>query len=120
MRLWLLTFILLTASGLVAPAPAATPFDGRWSVSIVTERGDCDRGYRFDVRIENGRLVYDGEGGFDFSGTVAPNGAVTVTVGKGSQSASGSGRLAARSGSGTWLGRSPSGACAGRWDAERR
>jgi hypothetical protein len=116
----LLAFAPLRSPDLVSPALAASPFDGRWSVSIVTEKGDCDRGYRYDIRIEDGRLVYDGEGGFSFSGAVAPSGAVTVTVGRGSQHASGAGRLAARNGSGTWRGRSSAGECAGRWDAERR
>lgn len=119
-RPWLLAFALLASPALASPAFAATPFDGRWSVSIVTEQGDCDRGYRYDVRIENGRLSYDGEGGFSFSGAVAADGAVRVAVSKGSQSANGAGRLSARSGSGTWRGRSSAGECSGRWDAERR
>ncbi|MGE0565431.1 MAG: hypothetical protein AB7O50_13040 [Pseudolabrys sp.] len=112
--------ILIAALVLAAPALAATGFDGRWSVSIVTEKGDCDRGYRYDFRIENGRLLYDGDGSFELSGAVATSGAVNVSISKGGQSASGSGRLSARSGSGTWRGRSSSGECVGRWEAERR
>ena len=115
---------LLIAFALIAtpamPALAASSFDGRWSVLIVTERGDCDRAYRYEVKVENGNLKYDGEGGFDLSGAVAANGAVNVAIGKGSQSATGRGRLTARGGQGSWQGRSANGACAGRWEAERR
>lgn len=119
-RPWLLALAVMASPALAFPGLAATPFDGRWSVSIVTEKGDCDRGYRYEVRVENGRLSYDGEGDFSISGAVAADGAVRVAVSKGGQSASGVGRLSARSGSGTWRGRSSAGECAGRWDAERR
>ncbi|MGB6965319.1 MAG: hypothetical protein WBD90_12715, partial [Xanthobacteraceae bacterium] len=36
---------------------AAPRYDGLWSVSIVTEKGDCDRGYRCPIRISNGQLA---------------------------------------------------------------
>jgi hypothetical protein len=37
---------------LASSASFAVPrYDGLWSVSIVTEKGDCDRGYRYPVRI---------------------------------------------------------------------
>ena len=120
MRLTALVAALIATSASAVSAHAAAGFDGRWSVSIVTETGDCDRGYRYDIRIENGRLRYDGDGSFEFSGKVMPNGAVSVAVSKGSRSASGRGRLTARAGSGTWRGRASGGDCAGRWVAERR
>ena len=42
------------APALISPARAAN-FDGTWSVLIITQSGDCDRAYRYPVRIANGR-----------------------------------------------------------------
>jgi hypothetical protein len=112
---------ILAASAVPAvPAPiAAKPnFDGAWSVLIVTERGTCDRAYRYPVRISNGSVGYAGEASFNVSGRVGANGAVTVTVSRGNQSASGSGMLSSSDGSGYW--RTASGECSGTWTAERR
>jgi hypothetical protein len=85
-------------------------------VSIVTEKGDCDRGYRYPIRISNGTLVNAGDTMFNISGKVAATGAITVNVSAGGKSANGSGRLAGDSGNGRWTG----GSCSGTWSAERR
>jgi hypothetical protein len=91
---------LVAVSALTAaPANAGAPrYDGMWSVSIVTQKGD------------------GGSDPFTISGKVAPSGAITVTVSSGSKSATGSGHLAGNSGEGLWHG----GACSGTWTAERR
>ena len=105
---------IVTAS---ASSNAAPPrYDGLWSVSIVTEKGDCDRGYRYPIRIANGALANGGSDPFTISGKVAPSGAITVIVSHGDKSATGSGRLAGDSGEGHWTG----GSCSGSWTAERR
>jgi len=104
------------AAASVSSHAAAPRYDGMWSVSIVTEKGDCDRGYRYPIRIANGTLVNGGSDPFTISGTVAPSGAITVTVSHGGKSASGSGRLAGDTGEGRWTG----GSCSGSWTAERR
>jgi hypothetical protein len=113
---------ILAASAVPAsPAPiaAAKPnFNGTWSVLIVTEQGTCDRAYRYPVRISNGSVGYAGEASFNVTGRVGANGAVTVTVSRGGQSASGSGMLSTSDGSGYW--RTASGECSGTWTAERR
>ena len=113
---------LLAASALPAsPAPISATkqsFDGTWSVLIVTEKGTCDRAYRYPVRISNGAVGYAGEASFNVSGSVGANGAVTVTVSRGNQSARGSGHLSASDGSGHWV--AGSGECSGSWTAERR
>ncbi len=109
----------VVASALVAATAsnAGTPrYDGLWSVSIVTEKGDCDRGYRYPIRIAHGMLANGGSDPFAISGRVTPSGGITVTVSHGEQSATGSGRLAGNSGTGYWHG----GACSGSWTAERR
>ena len=118
----LTAFAVLTASALPAsPAPmtaAKQSFDGAWSVLIVTEKGTCDRAYRYPVRISNGSVGYAGQASFDVSGSVGSNGAVTVMVSKGNQAARGSGQLSATGGSGRWV--AASGECSGSWTAERR
>src|SRR5690348_9299008 len=118
-RFILIGAVLCAMAGAFAPAQAAS-FDGRWSVLIVTERGDCDRGYRYEVGVHDGRLVYTGEGSFGLTGSVSPSGAIKARVTKGSQYADASGRLSGSSGAGRWQGRGSSGACSGRWEAERR
>ncbi len=101
-------------------ASARMPFDGNWSVSIWTEKGECDRGYRYELKIDNGNVAYRGRENFDVSGRVDGSGAVTVRVARGERSAAGSGRLSVNGGRGTWKGRAPSGECSGYWEAERR
>src|SRR5215203_3291721 len=111
--------LAILASSIVpaAPAPiAAKPnFDGNWSVLIVTEKGTCDRAYRYPVKIENGAVGYAGSASFTVSGKVGDNGAVTVLVARGSTSAKGQGRLSGTDGSGLWT--AGSGECSGTWTA---
>jgi hypothetical protein len=105
------------AAGLVATPSFAVPnYDGLWSVSIVTEKGECDRGYRYPIRIANGKLINAGDTMFTISGKVGSSGVITVSVSAGGKSANGSGRLAGHGGSGRWVG----GTCSGSWTAERR
>jgi hypothetical protein len=113
----------VTMAPLVAtPVWAANPasFNGTWSVLIMTDKGSCDRAYRYPVRVANGRVSYAGQADFDVNGSVRPNGAVNVTVTKGRQRASGSGRLQDGSGFGRWRGGSGPDACSGTWTAEKR
>ena len=101
-----------------APMPSAKSFDGGWSVLIVTEKGTCDRAYRYPVKIANGSVGYAGTASFNVAGKVGQNGAITVTVSRGSNSATGTGRMSGTDGSGTWT--AASGECSGTWSAERR
>jgi hypothetical protein len=118
----LAAFAMLAVSAMpAAPAPISAGkqnLDGNWSVLIVTEQGTCDRAYRYPVRISNGSVGYAGEASFNVSGSVGANGAVTVTVSKGSQSARGTGQLSGNGGAGRWT--AGSGECSGSWTAERR
>jgi hypothetical protein len=109
----------LWAAAAAAAATAVSQFDGTWSVSIVTDSGECDRGYRYALHIANGKITYDNPS-FDISGQVNPRGQVRVVVKAGSQEAIGTGRLSRDYGVGTWSGRSPTSQCAGHWEAERR
>jgi hypothetical protein len=101
-------------------APAATAFDGDWSVVIMTQSGGCDRSYRYGVRIANGDVIYDGGGPVDLQGHVFSNGSVRVRVAGAGQQAEGQGRLSRTVGTGTWQGGGSLGTCAGVWQAERR
>lgn len=110
-----LAALLLALSA--AAAPAATPFDGAWNVTIITQAGDCDAAYQYPLRIDNGKVLYDGSGSFSMSGNVGSSGAVTVSIALGERKASGSGHLSGKVGSGKW---SSSTGCSGRWEAARR
>jgi len=101
-----------------APAFAKSSYDGQWSVLIVTQKGTCDRAYRYPVKIDNGAVGYAGTASFNVTGKVGQNGAVTVTVSRGDKSATGTGRMSATDGSGIW--QAASGECSGTWTAERR
>jgi hypothetical protein len=108
---------ILASAIITSTASLAVPgYDGLWSVSIVTEKGECDRGYRYPIRISNGTLANAGDTMFTITGKVAGGGAITVTVSGGGRSASGSGRLAGNIGMGSWSG----GSCSGSWTAQRR
>jgi hypothetical protein len=109
-------FCAATAAYAAASGSMLPRYDGLWSVSIVTEKGDCDRGYRYPIRISNGVLANAGGNPFTITGKVVQTGAITVTVSSGSKSATGSGRLAGDIGEGQWTG----GECSGSWTAERR
>lgn len=108
-----------TFAGDGAAAAARASYNGRWSVVIITEQGTCDRGYRYAIDISNGVMHYDGDV-VDINGRVAGNGAVRVTISRGSQQANGQGRLDRNSGQGIWSTKAGSGSCSGRWEAERR
>jgi len=105
-----------TAAVAVMPAASAPSYDGLWSVVIITEKGACDRAYRYPIRISRGALLNAGDTPVTINGRVGNNGAVNVSVSHGNQRATGSGRLNGNNGTGSWRG----GDCSGRWEAERR
>jgi len=109
------TFAVATAAAVTSAS--AAPFDGQWSVLIVTRSGTCDPTFRTGVSIVNG-IVY-GAGGANVSGRVSNSGAVHVTVSSGASFGSGSGRLSRSSGGGSWSGRGSQGRCSGTWSASR-
>jgi hypothetical protein len=116
-------FALLVATtaaiGSAGAGSDVSAFDGRWSVVIQTDKGDCDAAYRYGLSIRNGNVAYAGDAAFEVRGRVAGNGNVHVRVARGARFADGQGRLFRDSGSGVWRGIGE-GACSGRWFAERR
>lgn len=114
---------LVSSAALAQAEPAQTAaaqsrFDGRWSVLIVTEKGNCDRAYRYPLLIQDGNVLYGGKKNFNVSGQVQSSGAVVVNVTQGNQGALGTGRLNGKYGTGQW--EAPAGGCSGRWQAEKR
>jgi len=109
--------LIAAAATLTSTTGFAMPrYDGLWSVSIVTQKGDCDRGYRYPIRISNGLLANAGDVAVNIAGKVLPTGAVTVSVSAAGKNANGTGRLSGNLGEGSWSG----GDCSGTWTAERR
>jgi hypothetical protein len=108
-----------SAAARAAPRRANTAFDGLWSVSIYTLRGDCDRAYRYPLRIVGGRVIQaDADPTYQLYGAVGHSGAIRVIVARGGQWADGTGRLSDGRGAGTW--HTSTGQCAGQWVAQRR
>jgi len=108
------------AFALAAAAPAAAAsrsYDGSWALSIVTDRGGCDRAYDFNVQIINGVVSHPNL--VRLTGRVQTKGAVRVSVAVGDKYASGAGRLARSSGRGRWSGYSGNSRCSGHWTAQR-
>ena len=112
---------MAAAAVLVAAIPlaarAASSFDGMWSVTIMTQAGNCPSSLRYAVRVAKGRVFGDDQS-YDVNGFVAPDGATRVVVSEKGQSASGTGRFAGNTGAGRW--RTSTGQCSGQWTAERR
>jgi hypothetical protein len=123
MKRLLVSLSLVGALAILAGTPAraqATGYDGLWSVLIITEQGTCDRGYRYAVRIKQGRVAHadPSSSSFYIQGRVANGGGIKVSVTRGDKRAVGSGRMSKTSGSGSW--RSAQGECSGIWTAEKR
>lgn len=100
-------------------AHAANAFDGRWSVQVVRQQGDCDQAYRYNIIVENGRARYADGDDFNIGGSISPKGAVRVSIVRGSDRADAVGSASGKWGSGTWK-TSGSRSCSGTWNAEKR
>jgi len=106
--------------GLFGTAASAADFTGRWSVSMTTDSGICEKSESYFVAIDSGRVRYiapAGEPGPAITGSVSPTGAVAVGIQKGMGRAEVVGRLQGSSGGGTWQ---AAGFCTGRWSAQKR
>ncbi|RIK97640.1 MAG: hypothetical protein DCC74_06860 [Proteobacteria bacterium] len=106
--LWLALACVATPSAVLA-----SPFDGQWTVTIVTNAGDCQPSASYPVVVSDGRISAAGTG--ELAGKVNSSGVVRVSL----QGAHGNGQLSGNSGSGKWNGASAGVACSGRWQASR-
>jgi hypothetical protein len=110
--------IVAIAAALDAGAAAARgPYDGSWSLTIMTERGPCDPTYNFPVQVTDGIVTFPGL--VRAGGRVSSKGVVRVSVAVGHRSAAGSGRVNRTAGGGRWSGRSGNDRCSGSWRAHR-
>jgi hypothetical protein len=97
---------------------AGTPFDGAWSVVVMTTAGSCDASFRFSGQIVNGEISY-AYNTLEVTGRVVASGAAWVRVKRGTDHGEAHGKLTPTHGSGTWSGQGPQGRCAGTWTATR-
>jgi hypothetical protein len=117
MRILLSAMIAALAASTAIAAPRGANYDGRWSVEVITDRGTCDRVYRWTLGIQGGRVVDVGEVARP-SGGVSPSGGVNLRFIRNNDYASATGQISGEWGTGSWS--SPTLACSGRWRAERR
>ena len=95
-----------------APALAGQPFDGSWSVKIVTQTPDARcKGRSVALRVQEGNVKYAGFLGGLVSGKVNSKGKLNAQIAR----VKVSGNLLEDAGSGAW--RSPN--CKGTWTASR-
>ena len=115
------TAALAVSLGFAGEALAQRQFDGNWSVEVITEKGECDKAYRWPVIVQNGRARYGGPEDFNVSGQIAAYGAVSGTISRGQDRANVKGRVGSNGwGQGTWTAVAGSRSCSGRWNAEKR
>jgi hypothetical protein len=105
-----------TISG-AALSQKGNPHDGNWSVEVITQKGDCDKAYRYPITVQNGAIRYGGSEAFNASGGITSAGAVKGSISRGEQRAQVTGRVSGTRGNGTWQ---TSTGCSGVWNADKR
>jgi len=108
---------LLIASAFAASASvsafAQQPFDGVWSVTIVTKNGSCEPTASSTLTVTDGKIS---AAGAEVSGSIGREGLVRVSI----NGAYANGQLNGNTGSGKWNGASAGIPCSGRWEASRQ
>lgn len=87
----------------------------------MTERGECERLYRYYVVVDGEAVrlrAMMGETSEAPVGALRKDGRIDVTLGQADDPVSVKGQLGAAAGGGRWV--APSRGCAGRWSAEKR
>jgi hypothetical protein len=107
------TFFAFVLALAAAPAVAQTPYDGLWSVTVVTKTGSCEPSTRYPLTIADGRVSAPGA---EVSGSIGREGLVRVSIG----GAYANGQLSGNVGWGKWNGASAGIPCSGRWEASRQ
>jgi type 1 fimbria pilin len=106
-------FALTAAALAAAPALAQTPYDGLWSVTIVTKTGTCEPSASSTMTVTDGKVSAAGE---DVTGSIGREGLVRVSI----HGAYANGQLSGNAGSGKWNGASAGIPCSGHWEASRQ
>ena len=105
---------LLVVLGLPA---AASGFDGRWSVELITRQGGCDPSFRIPVQVADGRLAAVAGAEVTSFGAIDGRGRVTLQLSRGAETLSAQGRVQGGAGQGVWS--LPARNCSGVWRANR-
>ena len=123
MRSFALSTAVAILSSAAAPAVAASsPYDGAWSMVLVTTSGHCgvikigmavNRG---NIAATNGKFVMHK---IALAGRISGSGATKINGVAGPRQAIGIGRFTRAKGGGKWNGTGPSGVCSGYWVADR-
>ena len=100
-------------TGAISPALAQTPYDGLWTVTIVTNSGSCEPTASSTLTVTDGKISAPGT---DVSGSVGHEGLVKVSI----NGAYANGQITGNTGSGKWNGASAGIPCSGRWHAARQ
>src|SRR5215216_3744945 len=108
-----ITFVASALLSVTTPALAQTPYDGLWSVTVVTKSGSCEPETRSTLTITDGKISAPGS---EVSGSIGREGLVKVSIG----GAYANGQLSGNAGSGKWNGASAGIPCSGRWEASRQ
>ena len=93
--------LILAGLAVVDPALARSPYDGAWSVTVMTRGGACEPSRATACRFPT-EWSWPATAGRPCKDESPPGGAVSVAVQAGGQSASGSGHLNRARGSGVW------------------
>ena len=117
-RLFPALIAAVLSSVLLAAAPSAATFDGFWAVDVIVQKGSCQDGFSFPIRVSDGTIVYNGQVQIVVTGKIAPNGQVDAVFNRNNQALRASGRVNQDSGAGTWS--APSRDCGGRWEARKQ
>ena len=106
-------FFLTLAATTATPALAQQPYDGVWSVTIVTKSGGCEPSASSTLTVSEGRISAPGS---NVSGSIGREGLVRVSI----NGAYANGQVSGNAGSGKWNGASGGIPCSGRWEASRQ
>jgi len=109
------TLALVLASAIASPVSAGSDgkYDGTWSVSVVTEKGNCNP-QTWTVIVAGNRLQRVQELPVSASGSISAQGQARFQV---ASMVSADGMMQEKSGAGRWD--APSQSCSGRWRAAR-
>lgn len=104
----------------IGHALAATqPFDGRWSVAVTPEGGECEGMYVLPVEVAEGTVTYIGRAAIRAEGGITPDGTVRVAFVMEGDRLDAKGTMSTpRFGAGSWV--SPTEDCRGTWIARKR
>ena len=107
---------VLAAVACVPQSQAAPSFDGKWTVTIAVESGEC-KTRTVPIQVSEGQVRYAGVFRAEAAGRASPQGSLNVSFSRKGDVAHATGALAGTSGRGNWT--SPTKDCSGTWSARQ-